>query len=53
MPKIRFDMEDIRSVMEKHAQSRFDLTGDENNYFDADVSEDGNTENVTFIIDCD
>jgi hypothetical protein len=53
MPKIRFDMEEIRLVMEKHAQSMFKLTGNENNYFDAEVSEDSETENVVFIIDCD
>jgi hypothetical protein len=31
----------------------FKLTGNENNYFDAEVSEDSETENVVFIIDCD
>jgi hypothetical protein len=53
MPKIKFEMEEIRSVMEKYAQSRFELTGHENNYFDAEVNKDGDTENVVFIIDCD
>jgi hypothetical protein len=53
MPKIKFDMEEIRSVMEKHAQSMFKLTGNENNYFEAEVNEVGDTEHVAFIIDCD
>lgn len=46
-------MEEIRSVMEKHAQSMFKLTGNENNYFEAEVNEVGDTEHVAFIIDCD
>jgi hypothetical protein len=50
MPKINFSMEEIRTVMEKHAQSQFNLTGNEDNYFNAEVNENGQAENVEFII---
>jgi len=45
-------MEEIRKVMEEHAKSKFGLSNQADSHFKAEVNEDGQTENVEFIIDC-
>ena len=50
MAKIKFDMEEIREVMTKHAEAKYGITDHEDSHFDCDGASDV-IDNVEFVIE--
>jgi hypothetical protein len=50
MAKIKFDMEEIRNVMTKHAKDKYGLADHDDTYFDCDGASDV-VDNVEFVIE--